>query len=140
MTRNDEGGLYGAFAKNKKKDDMKKRKQIIENSGAEVVFSLHMNSYPSQSSRGAQVFYNKDSENSKALAQSIQNDFLKNLVKPRKNCMPGDYYIISCTSVPSVIVECGFVSNLEEEKLLLTKEYREKLCYSILCGVVMYFD
>lgn len=140
MTRTNEGGLYGAFSRNKKKDDMQKRKQIIENSSADVVVSLHMNSYPSQSSRGAQVFYNKDSENSKSLAKSIQNQFLKSLVKPRKSCLPGDYYMVSCTKVPSVIVECGFVSNAEEEKLLLSDEYREKVCYSILCGVVLYFD
>ena len=139
MTREGENGLYGAFSKNKKKDDMQKRKQIIENSGANFVVSIHMNSFPTNSSRGAQVFYEKDNNTSKSLADCIQTEFLRTLIKPRKNSSAGDYYILSCTNVPSVLIECGFVSNPEEENLLLSKDYREKLCYSVLCGCIMYF-
>ena len=140
MTRETENGLYSAFSKNKKKDDMQKRKEIIQKANPNFVISIHMNSYPSQSSRGAQVFYNKDSEASKNLATSIQTEFQKNLVKPRKSALAGDYFIVGCSSAPTVIVECGFVSNPEEEKLLLSEEYRQKLCYSILCGAIMHFS
>lgn len=138
MTREGENGLYSAFSKNKKKDDMQKRKQIIENSGANFVISIHMNSFPTGSSRGAQVFYAKDNNVSKSLADCIQTEFLRTLIKPRKNSSVGDYYILSCTNVPSILIECGFVSNAEEENLLISKDYREKLCYSILCGSIMY--
>lgn len=138
MTREDENGLYGAFSKNKKKDDMQKRKQIIQNSGANFVVSIHMNSFPTGSSRGAQVFYAEQNDLSQNLANCIQSDFVCSLVKPRKVASKGDYYILSCTQTPSVLIECGFLSNKEEEQLLLTNDYREKLCYSILCGSIMY--
>lgn len=139
MTRENLDGLYPSYSANKKKDDMIERKNIIEKSNADLVISIHMNAFPLQSCRGAQVFYNPDSEVSKSLANSIQNCFISNLPSARKNIDVGDYYILNCTNVPSVIVECGFISNAEEEKLLLTEEYREKLCYSILCGVVKYY-
>ena len=138
MTRSNENGLYSPFASNKKKDDMLKRKQIIENSSPDLVVSIHMNSFTLSSSRGAQVFYNKDNENSKLLADQIQKQFVLNLTKARKTSQSADYYILNCASVPSVIVECGFISNQEEETLLNTSQYREKVCYSILCGVVSY--
>lgn len=139
MTRNDLDGLYSSYSSNKKKDDMLERKKIIENSNADLVISIHMNAFPLQSCRGAQVFYNPESEVSKILATSIQNSFISNLPNARQNADIGDYYMLNCTNVPSVIVECGFISNIEEEQLLLTESYREKLCYSILCGVVKYF-
>ena len=139
MTRENLDGLYSAYSTNKKKDDMMERKKIIEDANADLVISIHMNSFPLQSCRGAQVFYNPESEISKSLAESIQSTFVTNLPNARKNIDVGDYYMLNCTNVPSVIVECGFISNAEEEKLLLNEEYREKLCYSILCGVVKYF-
>ena len=139
MTRENLDGLYSEYSTNKKKDDMMERKKIIENANADLVISIHMNSFPLQSCRGAQVFYNPESEISKSLAESIQSTFVTNLPNARKNIDVGDYYMLNCTNVPSVIVECGFISNAEEEKLLLNEEYREKLFYSILCGVVKYF-
>lgn len=138
MTRSNDNGLYSPFAKNKKKDDMKQRQKIIENSSPDMVISIHMNSFPESSSRGAQVFYAKDSAEGKLLADSIQGQFVKNLVKPRQSSEVGDYYIVNCTTAPSVIVECGFVSNPEEEQLLLQEDYKDKVCYSVVCGILKY--
>ena len=138
MTRTNESGLYSPFAINKKKDDMKNRKSIIEKAKPDAVISIHMNSYSASSSRGAQCFYNKDNKNSKMLADSIQKQFVQNLVKPRKTTQSGDYYMLNCTQYSSVIVECGFISNQEEEKLLLNKDYKDNVCYSILCGILSY--
>lgn len=140
MTRTTTDGLYSAFSVNKKKDDMEKRKQIIENSNADLIISLHMNSFPLKSCRGAHVFYNPDSDISKNLATSIQNNFYSTLAYAKKEAGVGDYYMLTCTNVPAVIVECGFLSNAEEEKLILSDDYREKLCYSILCGVIKYLE
>ena len=139
MTRENLDGLYSNFSSNKKKDDMLARKKIIENANADVVISIHMNAFPLQSSRGAQVFYSKEHEVSKKLAECIQDVFIENLPKARKNADVGDYYLLNCSNIPSVIVECGFLSNPEEEQLLLSENYREKLCYSIMCGVAKYF-
>lgn len=138
MTRTNDNGLYSPFAKNKKKDDMKARQKIIESASPDMVISIHMNSFPESSSRGAQVFYAKDNNKGKLLADSIQEQFVQNLVKPRQNSEVGDYYIVNCTTVPSVIVECGFVSNPEEEQLLLKEDYKDKVCYSVVCGILKY--
>ena len=72
------------------------------------------------------------------VTKSSQNQFVLNLFKPRQTSQKGDYYILNCTSTPSVIVECGFISNMQEEQLLLSENYKEKICYSILCGMVSY--
>lgn len=138
MTRTGDGGLYSPFAVNKKKDDMKKRKEIIEKSSPNVVVSIHMNSTTYASSRGAQVFYNSENENSKLLAENIQQQFVDKLIKPRKTAQSGDFFITSCTNFPSVIVECGFLSNREEEQLLLSSDYKTNVAYSILCGILAY--
>ena len=138
MTRTTTDGLYSAFAPNKKKDDMKKREEIINKANADLVVSIHMNAFPTTSARGAQVFYNPESEVSKNLASSIQNCFITDLPQAKKEALVGDYYILNCTNTPSVIVECGFLSNPEEEVLLLSNEYCEKLCYSIFCGIIKY--
>jgi N-acetylmuramoyl-L-alanine amidase len=138
MTRTTTDGLYSALAPNKKKDDMKKRKEIIEKSKADIVVSIHMNAFPAKSSRGAHVFYNPDNEVSKSLADNIQSSLIASLPYARKAAAVGDYYILNCTNVPAVIVECGFLSNAEEEILLRSSDYREKVCYAILCGVIKY--
>lgn len=140
MTRTTTDGLYSSFSINRKKDDMAKRKQIIENSKADIIISIHMNSFPLKSSRGAHVFYNPNNEVSKKLGGSIQDSLYSSISYAKKEPGIGDYYILTCTNVPAVIVECGFLSNIEEEKLLLSKEYREKLCYSILCGIIKYLE
>ena len=137
MTRTTESGLYSPLAKNKKKDDMKKRKQIIENTNADFVVSIHMNSYTS-SSRGAQVFYGEGDEPSKTLAQNIQNYFIKNIPHSRKEIKCGDYYILNAIQAPSVLVECGFLSNPDEEKLLIQEEYKKEICYNILLGILAF--
>lgn len=139
MTRTNDNGLYDIFSSNKKKDDMIKRKQIIEKSGAELVISIHMNSFPLKSCRGAQVFYKDGDENSFRLASSIQDCFVSSIEKARKNADKGDYYILNCSNITSVIVECGFLSNPEEESLLLTESHKQKICYAIFCGILNYF-
>ena len=139
LTRTNENGLYSPFAQNKKKDDMQKRKEIIENASPDIVVSIHMNSYPEEYCRGAQVFYNKQSESGKFLAECIQKQFVSNLVKARKSADVGDYYICNATNYTSVICECGFISNKQEEDLLKSDDYCNQVCYSILLGIMSYF-
>ena len=136
MTRTTLDGLYSPTAKNKKKSDMQKRKEIIEKSGANLVVSIHMNSFPTKSSLGAQVFYDKNNEGGKALAECIQKRFVLDIENARKSPKHGDYFMVNCTTLPSVIVECGYLSNPTEDQLLSTSAYKEKVCYSIFCGVL----
>lgn len=140
LTRSTMDGLYDESAANKKKSEMEKRKNIINNSNADLMISLHMNSFPLSSSEGAQVFYAKGSEQGFNLAKSIQNSLSKSFESARDYVTVGDYFVLNYSNIPAILVECGFLSNPEEEKLLQTEEYRKNFCYSILAGVINYFE
>ena len=140
MTRKTQGGLYGVSTKGFKMRDMKKRKEIIEESNADMVISVHQNFCPIPSRRGGTVFYDKDSESGKTLAASIQKSLneMKESVK-QSSPLVGDYYMLKCTQSPSVIVECGFLSNTEDEKLLVSESYQKSIAYAIFKGAVSYY-
>lgn len=141
MTRTTSAGLYGVATKGFKMRDMKKRREIIEKSNADMVISIHQNSCPIPSRRGGQVFFNPAEENGKSLAQCIQKylNELDESLTPRE-ALAGDYYMLKCTDSPSVIVECGFLSNAEDEALLLSPDYRKKIAYTIFKGAVSYYS
>ena len=125
-----------------KRKDMAERKRIINESGGEILVSIHQNSFPSAKAKGAQVFYHKDSANGKILAECLQES-LRNRVdgsNHRQAKENASYYILKTTEIPAVIVECGFLSNREEEKLLNDERYQEKLAWAIYCGILDYFE
>ena len=140
MTRSDMNGLYDESAPNKKKSEMERRKNIINSSGADLMVSLHMNSFPLPSGKGAQVFYASGSEQGFDLAKSVQTSICQNFDSARNYVSVGDYFVLNYSEMPAVLVECGFLSNPEEENLLQTEEYCEKFCYSILAGILGYFE
>lgn len=141
LTRKTQGGLYGTSSKGFKMRDMKKRKQIIEECKADMVISIHQNFCPLPSRRGGTVFFDKGNENGKILADSIQRSLneMKECVK-QGTALVGDYYMLKCTQSPSVIVECGFLSNVEDDKLLNDETYQKALAYAIFKGAVAYYS
>ena len=138
MTRTTLNGLYSPFAENKKLDDMQRRKEIVQKSGADILLSLHMNSFPLSSSRGAQVFFKSGDEKSAVLADCIQSVFIQTLPNARQSTSIGDYYMLNEFDIPCVIVECGYLSNPEEEALLLQEDYKTLVCGSIFVGLVKF--
>lgn len=140
MTRKDNNALIEGSGKKWKKDDMQKRKELIKHYRPNMVISLHQNSYTNHSLRGAQVFYDKTSDISKQIAECIQEQFKQGLDKSIKATSPGDYFMLKCTSAPSVLVECGFLSNAEDEVLLTTPAYQEKIIDCIYKGIVDFFQ
>lgn len=140
MTRKDENALIEGKGKKWKRKEMEARRELIEKTRPNLIISLHQNSYTNHSLRGAQVFYDNKSEISKDVANSIQEQFKLNLDKSIKSPSPGDYFMLKCSSAPSVIVECGFLSHPEEEKLLQTDEYQDKIIASIYIGIVNFFQ
>lgn len=140
LTRSTSEGLYDKNASNKKKSEMEKRKQIINSSGGDVMVSIHMNSTKLSSCKGAQIFYAKDNEKGKELAQRVNASVSKTFSTARKTPSVGDYFVLNCSLMPSILVECGFISNESEEKDLKNKDYREKFCYSLLQGIISYFQ
>lgn len=134
MTRSTDEGLYGTTAKNFKIRDMKEREKRIKAAKPDLVVSIHCNSFPSGQERGAQVFYDGGSEAGKAAAEAMQKMFKNNLPASTRSALPGDYFILECSPYLSVIVECGFLSNEEDEALLRTNDHQEKVAYAIFLG------
>lgn len=139
MTRTNDDELYDENASNKKLSEMKARATLIKNSAPDLVISIHMNSFPLKSVSGAKAFYRADSEKSKLVADNIQKSMYSYCNLKSKTSQVGDYYILNCTDYTSVLIECGYLSNPEEEQKLLTKEYREKLMHSVYSGILLSF-
>lgn len=120
MTRSDETVVYQQEAgKTRKQQDMASRMDVIEQARAQLVVSIHMNRYSDSGVRGAQVFYFEEGSDGQLLAQTLQQSLnaLEEQVKKR-NAATGNYFILKTPQCPSALVECGFLSNPQEEALL----------------------
>lgn len=139
LTRKSEAGLYGVASATLKRRDMEKRRDIINAAKPTLVISVHMNKYASSSRRGPQVFFKKGSDCGETLARNIQKH-LNLLYAEVKDYSPlaGDYYVLNCTEYPAVIAECGFLSNPQDEALLITEEFRSELAYALFTGAINY--
>lgn len=141
QTRKTEAGLYGTAVAGYKKRDMKKRAEIIQETAPAVVVSVHQNFYSLRSRRGAQVFFKEKSAPSKNLAFQIQAALNAMPECARKlDPLAGDYFILNCSDIPSVIVECGFLSNEEDEALLVTTAYQTKIAETITQGIIAFLS
>lgn len=138
MTRTDEKGLYDSGAENKKVQDMKRRIAMIEEAASAITVSIHQNSYPEEYVKGAQVFYYKDSTESKRAAEIMQKS-LKDRLDPenhREAKANASYYLLKKTSTPVIIVECGFLSNREEASCLIREDYQEQVAWAVFMGIM----
>lgn len=144
-TRQTDEGIYNisdGSIKSKKQSDMKNRKKIRDEEKADLFISIHMNKFSESKYKGAQVFYNNSHDDNKIIADLIQDE-IKYIADGSNNRSPKDsknsIYILNDCKIPAVLVECGFISNPEEEKKLLTKDYRDKIAYAIYSGILKYF-
>ena len=137
MTREDDRALCDEHPPIRKKlQDMQRRAVVIAEGGADMVLSIHMNEYAGRRESGPQVFYREDCPAGRLLAGAIQAAMITGLSpKMERTALPGDYYILTL-GMPSALVECGFLSNKEEEALLLTEDYRERVAQAICEGVL----
>lgn len=144
LTRSDENSIYDVGSdsiRDKKISDIHNRVKIGNESSADIFVSIHMNKIEQQQYSGWQTFYNKANENSKILATSIQSN-LNDAMQKENNRTPAQLntvYIMKHVEIPITIVECGFLSNPEEESLLQTEEYQNKLAWGIYNGITDYF-
>lgn len=142
MTRTDDRNLADANGTNEKTSDMKNRVAKMDSEQPDAVISIHQNSYTDSTAKGAQVFYYSESEKGKKLAEVLQKSLIEN-ADPENHRMAKantSYYILKNTSAPTVIVECGFLSNPEEERLLNTAQYQEKLVDALQKGICEYLE
>ncbi len=144
LTRSDENAIYSLDAKTlreKKISDIRNRVKIGNESSADLFVSIHLNKIPKPQYYGWQCFYKPGDEKSIKLAKSIQANLNKSIQKENKRvAMKLDkVYIIKHVEIPISIVECGFLSNPEEEKQLLNDEYQDRLAWGIYNGINDYF-
>lgn len=142
MTRTTGEGLYQPGTKNMKVEDMQKRCGIITKAMPVFTVSIHQNSYPEEYVKGAQVFYYGQSKEGEALAKKIQNSLITHLDPENHRVEKANesYYLLKKTPTPTVIVECGFLSNSEEAELLNTNEYQDKVAWAIMMGILQYLN
>ncbi len=142
MTRETEDGLYDEDQSNKKAQDMERRVKIIEENSPLLTVSIHQNSYPDASVSGPQVFYFQHSVEAEKLAASIQNAMNTELEigRPRTHKGNTSYYILKRSSSVTVIVECGFLTNPQEEEKLQEEEYQNQVAQAICDGVLAYLE
>lgn len=144
LTRSDENGIYDLDKKTlrqKKISDIHNRVKIGNESSADLFVSIHLNKILQNKYYGWQCFYKTNDEKSIALAKSLQENLNDAIQKENKRvAMKLDsVYIMKHVEIPISIVECGFLSNPEEEQLLLTDEYQDKLAWGIYNGIMDFF-
>lgn len=139
LTRETDCGLHDANASNKKTSDLKNRVLFFQEKNASLVVSIHQNSYSDTIQHGAQTFYYSTSEPGKQLAECIQKSLLKmDDTNTRTEKSSDSYYLLKNSTMPAVIVECGFLSNPEETAKLTDPNYQKKLAYAISLGICEY--
>lgn len=150
MTRTDDSALAGGEGsiKSMKRQDLKNRKKLIDESNPVIAVSIHLNSFPEDASvYGAQVFYPKESikrtdgladeQGAKAFAENIQKSLENNISDGRERAAmtKNDIILFRNPTCPMVLVECGFLSNPDEAQKLKTPEYQEELASAIWQGI-----
>ena len=142
LTRDSDTGLYQEGDSNKKVADLQNRCALIERTDPDCTVSIHQNSFSSPEVKGAQVFYYGQSAEGEALAKLVQASLTRR-VDPgnhRQAKANESYYLLKRTVSPTVIVECGFLSNPEEAALLTSEDYQNRLVWAIHMGVMEFLN
>ena len=140
MTRDSDSSLSDENVKNMKVSDMQNRCERITEANPLFTVSIHQNSYTTSDIKGAQVFYYGQSTEGKKLADTMQNSLIANLDPSNKRMAKANesYYLLKKTPTPTIIVECGFLSNPTEADLLLDADYQSKIVNAIYLGILDY--
>ena len=147
MTRKNENNVADSDLQNStirkiKVSDINNRIEITNKANADMLISIHMNKFSSEKYYGWQTFYKKNSEYSKILAQNIQKGINSNIERENKRTeLPiENIKLIDKAEIPAVIVECGFLSNVEDVRLLQTEEYKKQIVYGIIEGIEEFYS
>lgn len=146
MIRRTDSAIYDSSCdtlRSKKVSDIHNRSEICNSDKDNIYISIHQNKFDESKYKGTQVFYSVNDPRSIRLAECIrysvvsllQNDNEREL-KPATSSI----YVLDKAQVPAVLVECGFLSNPQEEELLSTDEYKNNMAYSIYLGFLEYYN
>lgn len=137
MTREEDIMLGDAQKGNRKIHDMKARVELINKTMPAMAVSIHQNSYQEAEIHGAQVFYYSHSQDGKRMAETMQRALLMADEENTRQAKGNDtYYLLKRTEVPTIIVECGFLSNPQEAEKLTEDGYQKKLAQAITSGII----
>ncbi len=142
MTRTKQDGLSDSGEVWEKNADMQIRKNMITSGNYDIFISIHQNSHPDSSCRGGQVFYSDILHENRILAEKIQLKLREcaPFENKRTALINNDYKLLKGNSMPSVIVECGFMTNSTELELLINDEYRKKIAKNIAESVIEFLE
>ena len=145
LTRSDENAIYDLDAKTlkqKKISDIHNRVKIGNESSADIFVSIHLNKINEQQYYGWQTFFNTNNEQSEILAEEIQSNLNETIQKENHRIAMklNTVYIMKYVEIPISIVECGFLSNPQEELELQEEEYQNRLAWGIFNGIISYFE
>ncbi len=135
MTRTDEGALGGT-----KKEDMARRGQLLQTEGADAAVSIHMNKFSDRKVRGPMAYYQAGAKAGQALAQCVIDQLTDAIGLKSRLANPGNNLVTRVPACPAVLVECGFLSHPEEERLLQEEAYQKAIAEAIARGVLAYLE
>ncbi len=141
MTRTDDTALSGenGSIRERKVSDMNGRLELYEE--ADINIAIHQNMFSSPQSHGAQVFYSVNHPFSKSLAQSVREELVRSIQPDNtREIKAGNrtIFLLHKTTKPTVLVECGFLSNAAELKELQSEEYQQRMAFAVACGTMRY--
>ncbi len=144
MTRTEDKMLYDRYDNyngKKKMYDLRARVETANETENAILISIHMNSYPDPSCSGAQVYYSKNHSESYNIAGKIQTSIASHLQKDNDRkikAASSNIYLLDKCNCPAVLIECGFLSNKDETKMLCDPEYRKKLACTVFAALCDY--
>lgn len=138
MTRDGDYDLAQEGAASRKKSDMKKRVELMNQEKVDLFVSIHLNSYPNTSVKGGQTFYQKENKAQEMFAKHMQ-EYLKKATHSKMTSKTGDYYILNETKKTGTLIECGFLSNYEECRMLQEETYQQEIAQELFYGISDYF-
>ena len=139
MTRDEDEDLSKTSDYRKKRADLRRRVNFIEEKESDLYLSIHLNWYKDYYYGGAEILYNNINKNNQVLATNLKESLTNNNIKTR-DLKTTNLYMYRNTNVVGVLVECGFLSNKNDRYLLKTKWYQEKFSKALVEGVIKYFN
>lgn len=145
MTREKDESIHNensSTTRAKKVSDLKNRLNLINEDSNNLLISIHQNKFEDAKYKGAQIFYSNNNPHSQELAQSMRSSFVGLLQKDNNREIkpsPKGVFLLNKSTVPAVIVECGFLSNVEDAANLSNDEYQSKVAFTIFCGFLDYW-
>ena len=137
MTRDGDFDLSSPNANRRKKSDFDNRVSLINNAGADLYISIHLNYLSDSRYSGAQVFYTKGNEYLAEIMQESLASYLKTKMPAKK--LSDTIYMYKKLKVPGILIECGLLSNENERNLLISEKYQEQIALAIIKGIISYY-